>query len=446
MARSWLIKSLVLAGLGLLLSLVLLRIGWLVDERQARQAEAVRSVEESLAGAQLMLGPVLTRVCTEQWGAWAGEGRERQLQAQSRQFRLSAVPGDLQLKAQLDPEPRYRGLFKVNGYAGHLQLAAQWPALGKLEPHAEHAGGRLHCEVPRLMLAASDVRGLRSVSLSAAGQALAVRPGTGHPSYPQGLHADLPEVVMNGQALQVQMQLELAGTQRFALIPAAASTRLELQSGWPHPSFGGRFLPTRREVSDQGFTALWQVSELASTAGDWVEHGRPLRGLSSGDQLADADSLSFDMVDPINPYVMSDRAIKYGLMFILLTFTCVSLVELLSGRRVHPVQYLLVGLAQCLFFLLLLSLSEQLSFASSYALAALAAVGLLGVYGASMLGHWRRGLLFGSGLAALYGALFVLLRLEQAALIVGSLLLFATLATVMMLTRKLDWYALAELR
>jgi len=388
MARAWGWKMMILTGVSLILSLVLLRIGWLVDERQARQREAVLSVEESLAGGQVLLGPLLTRQCSEQWEEWQGEGRERRQVAVKREFMLSAVPGGLQVGGGLNLEPRYRGLFKVNGYAGRLQLDAQWPSLERLQPQAEHAGSQLLCGDLMVMLATSDVRGLRGVDLRLGEQRLQVQPGTLHPAYPQGLHAALPA---QAGALSLRVQLDLAGTQRFAFVPAAASTSLDLHSDWPHPSFGGRFLPVERSTGAQGFKAHWQVSELSSTAADWVQRGRPIVGLSNSDKAAEADTLMFEMVDPINPYVMSDRAIKYGLMFILLTFTSVSLVELLSGRRVHPVQYLLVGLAQSLFFLLLLSLSEHLAFEPSYAAAAGAAVALLGYYGAHMLGGWLRG-------------------------------------------------------
>jgi inner membrane protein len=139
---------------------------------------------------------------------------------------------------------------------------------------------------------------------------------------------------------------------------------------------------------------------------------------------------------------MSDRAIKYGLMFIALTFVTVGLTELLTGRRVHPVQYLLVGLALSLFFLLLLSLSEHLPFLVAYLIAAGAAAAVLTQYAAAMLGGWLRGLAFGGGIALLYGALYVLLSREQTALVIGAVLLFAVLAGVMTLTRKLDWYRL----
>lgn len=425
--RPWVWKLLILSGVGLLIALVLTRIGFLIDERQARQREAQASVAEAQAGEQTLIGPLLLRHCSESWIDRNGE-------AQRREFQLSATPQQLNVSGTLNQESRYRGLFKVNGYGGHLQLQAQWDANpSTLQPRAEQPNSRLECQPLSLMLAASDPRGLRSATLkTASGLNLPIRPGTTHSNYKQGLHAGLPNSFLE-QPMDLLLELDLVGTQHFALVPAAAATGLNLRSDWPHPSFGGRFLPSQRQVGDAGFQAQWQVSELASNAGADVLESKPLQQL---------DTLGFDMVDPVNPYVMSDRAIKYGLMFILLTFVSVGLVELLAGRRVHPVQYLLVGLAMSLFFLLLLSLSEHLSFGLSYLLAAAAAVGLLGFYGAAMLGHWRRGLGFGAMIATLYATLYGLLSMEQNSLVIGALLLFAILAAVMTLTRRIDWYAL----
>lgn len=441
-SRAIIWKLVILAAVTLILCIVLLRIGWLVNERQGRQLEAVQSVEQAQAGAQTLLGPLLQRQCVEEWEAATGQGAERRVAMEKREFMLVAAPAKLQVGGTLRQEARYRGLFKVNGYAGDLLLEAQWASVDSLQPRAEHAGSRLQCGEPELMLAVSDARGLRAAELSMGAQSLAVRPGTRHPKYERGLHAVLP--VPLTLPLSVQIKLDLQGTGRFALVPAAASTRLNLKSDWPHPSFGGRFLPSERAVDAGGFTAQWTVSELASTAAADVLARKPMPevGSSGPERTSEIDTLEVGLVDPVNPYVMSDRAIKYGLLFILLTFVCVGLVELLAGRRVHPVQYLLVGLALSVFFLLLLSLSEHLSFGLSYALAAGAAVALLGYYGVAMLGNWARGLGFGALVGGLYGALYTLLRLEQAALVIGALLLFALLAAVMTLTRKLDWYAL----
>lgn len=418
-----LLKLAILAVITLLLVVVLGEIRGLAHERQARQNEAEKNVEQSLAGPQTLLGPILLRQCTETWTP-SKDG------IQTRSFTHRLPPTQLELSGNIVPEPRHRGLFKINTYAGKLTLLARWDELSGLTPKADNAGGRIECGEVMAMLSAKDVRGLRRVDLTRDGHALTVRPGTLDPAFTSGLHAVL-QTPQPGERLDLKLVVDLAGTQSLAIVPAASDTTVKLESAWPHPSFGGRFLPTASDVGGDGFKARWQVTELASGAVADVIAGN-----------CNLDTLAVDLIDPVNPYVMSDRAIKYGLMFIALTFVTVGLTELLTGRRVHPVQYLLVGLALSLFFLLLLSLSEHLPFLAAYLIAAGAAAAVLTQYAAAMLGGWLRGTAFGGGIALLYGALYVLLSREQAALAIGAILLFSVLATVMTLTRKLDWYRL----
>lgn len=425
MNKPLILKLAILAVVTLLLSIVLARIGGLVDERQLRQREAEQSVQQSQAGPQTLLGPLLARSCKETWLATKDS-------VQSRNFPVLLPPAQLQVGGRVTPDPRHRGLFKINSYASQLSITARWDDFDRLHPPAENAGGRVECGDVAVMFATSDARGLHDVELRRDGRVLGVKPGTGHSAYPAGLHAALA-MPKPGETLELTLTVALAGTQRLAVVPAAGSTAVQLRSSWPHPSFGGRFLPVEREVGESGFSARWQVSELASTAAADVAAGK-----------TEPDTLAVDLIDPVNPYVMSDRAIKYGLMFIALTFVTVGLTELLTGRRVHPVQYLLVGLALSLFFLLLLSLSEHLPFALSYGIAAGAAAAVLTQYAAAMLGGWRRGGAFGGGIALLYGALYVLLSREQTALLIGAVLLFGVLAVVMILTRRLDWYRLGS--
>jgi len=444
MNRTFWIKAAALVAIGVLLSLALARIGFIVDERQMRQREAVASVEQAQAGAQTLLGPLLHRTCVEEWDVVVGDGKDRRTTAEKREFRLAATPQRLEADGALALEPRYRGLFKVNAYAGKLVLDAQWDTLAALQPERQHAGSRLQCSSALLMLALSDARGIRSAQLSLAGEPTPVRPGTAHPSHARGLHAVVPDARL-ASPLAARLTVELVGTGDLAFVPAATAAQVRLRSDWPHPSFGGRFLPATREVGDAGFTATWKVSALASNASAEVERGAALcpaqpRG---GDCL---DTLAVSFIDPVNPYVLSDRAIKYGLLFVVLTFVAVALVEVLASRRVHPVQYGLVGSALSVFFLLLLSLSEHLAFGWSYALAAAGCVALLGFYGAHMLGGAWAGVGFGVGIGALYGALYLLLQMEQTALVIGSLMLFGALALVMVLTRRVDWYAMVAPR
>jgi len=415
-----------------LLMFALGQINQLVGERQMRSQEARASVEQSLAGPQSLIGPVLTSACVETWDTSVGEGRDRKTVVEKREFRLAATPRQLSIDANATMEPRYRGLFKVNTYASRATLRAQWDPLVALRPQREHVGSRLACAAPVLMVGVSDARGIRRAQVSVGGDMLPVQAGTQHPGHPTGFHAVLPQALRDADApLAAEVTLELVGTAQLAVAPVAGDTRMQLAADWPHPSFGGRFLPITREVLADRFTATWQVSSLATTA--------PVDFLRGAGTI---ESFDVAFIDPVNPYSLSDRAIKYGLLFVGLTFVAVGMVEVLWRLRVHPIQYLLVGSALSIFFLLLLSLSEHLRFDVSYAIAAGACVSLLAFYARHLLRGWKPGLVFGAGVAALYAALYALLQLEQTALVIGAVLLFAVLAGVMVLTRRVDWYRL----
>jgi inner membrane protein len=448
-----------IALVGLLLMLVLARIEGLVDERSGRGQEAVRSVERSHAAAQSILGPLLERRCTEEWDVVTGTGKARVVETSRREFRLHQVPSRLVVDGRTQADPLWRGLFKVNAWAGHFTVAADFATLATMQPSLEHPEGRLKCAAPVLLIALSDVRGVRSATVSAEGWTQPGEPGTGGSAWLSGLHVTIPSARVDGdaaaRALSLHIALDLVGTSQLAWVPAADSTRWTLSSDWPSPSFGGQVAPVERTVRADGFTSTWNISALATTAPADVGRGlalcapaNPTPGTDdvAGESAAKSDKcldlMSVAFIDPVNPYVLSERALKYDLLFVALTFIAVGLIEVLSGRRVHPVQYALVGLALSLFFLLLLSLSEHLAFEQAYAAAAAACAALLGFYAMSMLGRKRAGLLFGLGIALLYGLLYVLLQMEQNALVIGSVMLFAALATVMTLTRRLDWYAL----
>jgi inner membrane protein len=446
----------------LLLGFVLMRIQWIVEERRERQEQARAGIEQSLAGAQTLLGPLLHRSCVETWDEEAGEGRDRQVQTRRREFLLTSAPAQLDAASDLRTEARYRGLFKVNGYTGTTNLQARWLNVSELQPpQAEHRTGRVSCGPARLMVSLSDVRGIRQARVQLDGETLAVQAGTLHPSHGRGFHVELPaaRLAQADAPLAVTVMLELVGTARLALVPAAGETSWALRADWPHPSFVGRFLPAARDVTDTGFSARWNLNALASpAAADVRGRGELCAAASSGDEVEPAstartatprdrpclDTLDVAFIDPVNPYVLTDRATKYALLFIVLTFAATALTELLAGRRVHPIQYALVGLALALFYLLLLSLSEHLGFGIAYGLASAACVLLLGFYAAHMMGRRSAGAAFGAGIGLLYGLLWVLLQREQTALVIGSVMLFALLAVVMVLTRRVDWYALVD--
>jgi inner membrane protein len=451
-----LIGKLLALGVVLLALLgALANVSGIVSEREGRLREAQRSVAASLAGPQALAGPVLQRACTESWDVVQGKGEDRKTVTERRDFLLVSTPRELSIDARAAMEPRRRGIYPVNGYALSATLSAQWADLAALQPVGEHPGSRLSCAPPALWVAVGDARGIRSAQVKAQGVELAVRPGTLSGQHPQGFHAPLqplwPQAEMPaGTPLQVQVKLDLAGTEDLAFAPLADATRLKLNSDWPHPSFNGRFLPAGSSVTATGFEANWEVSALATTAPREMRTGAALCAAgSTGDRPVGhkpgeicVETFGISFIDPVSIYVLSDRATKYGLLFIVLTFVGVAMVEAMRRLRVHPIQYLLVGCALTVFFLLLVSLSEHFPFAWSYLAASGACTLLLAFYGSYVLRGWGAGLLFGAAMASLYAVLYLLLQLEQRSLMFGSLLLFAVLAAVMVVTRRLDWYAL----
>jgi len=450
-------KVLALGAVMVLLLSALGAVNGVVDERRRRQAEAELGVASSLAGAQTLLGPALLRRCRETWTRVEGDGKDSRKLAEHRDFVQTLWPRRLVVTSRVTIEPRYRGLFKINGYLSQSTLAAEWGDSVAPEPNPQLADVRMTCDAPTVALAFSDARGVRSASMRAAGADLALLPGSGMATNPRGLHAVLSDASARGGPLRVEVALALAGTGSLAWTPVGDESSVQASSDWAHPSFGGQFLPVAREVSAQGFQARWQVSALATTAQQILRDGGTVCALRDEVEAqiqtpanaarACVDTFGVRFIDPVNGYVLSDRAVKYGLLFIALTFIVVALVEVMRRLRVHPVQYLMVGSALTVFFLLLISLSEHIGFGMAYLCAGAACTALLAFYGTQVLHGLRPGLAFGAGIAGLYATLYALLQLEQTALVLGSVLLFGVLAAVMVATRRLDWYELAaELR
>ncbi len=468
-------KAGALCAVTALLLLGLNSIDNLNSERQSRQFDAERSLVDSLADEQTVMGPLLRRHCHERWDRTEGDGASRKTVTERRDFVLTAWPKTLQVNATAGIEPRYRGVFKLNAYLTKSEVTAEWADLSRLQPKAEMPNGQLQCDAPQVVMAVSDARGIQSAAIRAGDTTLALLPGSGLQNAAAGFHAALSEValpvgspvaqptgsdavgsdaVQLTTPLRLTVTLNLGGTRSVAWVPVADATQVRLSSDWPHPSFAGRFLPAERDVTPNGFTAQWQVSALATTAQQMPAARALLCGVrdsyhgavaaTSAQAAGCIDSFGVSFIDPINSYVLSDRALKYALLFIGLTFVGVALVEVMRSLRVHPVQYLLVGSALSIFFLLLLSLAEHVAFGWAYFCASAACCGLLTFYGQYVLHSTRAGGAFGGAIALLYAALYALLQMEQTALVIGSLVLFVALTAVMVATRRIDWYALAE--
>jgi len=428
-----LLRFLIVGGLLLMLLIPLLLIRGTIKERERYRNEAVHEVGASRAREQQLLGPVLVIPWSEQYRNETKDADGQvKIEFLTRERYDLYMPQQLQIGGDLAPDERRLGLFKVPVYTWNARVGAEFHPL---PPVPGRNYGRAY-----LALGLSDVRGLvGSPALRVNGEVLAPQPGSKVlEDQSSGLHVVLPGEGERWYDTPISVELDfvLDGTRRLSIVPLGDDTGVTLTSSWPHPSFvNGNFLPNEREVGADGFKAKWAISSLAGAA------QRQLRdALGNHSTRYDIEVLGVNLVDPVDVYTLADRASKYGILFILLTFVGFVLFELIRRLRIHPLQYLLVGLALAIFFLLLLSLSEHIAFWQAYLIAAAACIGLQGVYLTGVLRNRAFGLTFSGLLGALYAVLYLLLQSEGYALLMGSILLFAILAAIMWMTRKLDWY------
>jgi len=434
-------KILMVLGLTLAILVPLTMIRGVIHEREGYRAEAVAKVARSHAGAQSFAGPVLVVPYTEQVEVVERDrhGVEKAVQ-RTEHRRWVFFPKALDIGGAVQPEVRRSGLYKVRVFAwqGHAQADFDARIPDDADPSAARNIGKAY-----LGYAVGDVRGLRKSRLRVDGRDVEVLQGLDGEGG-DGVHARLP-APRAGQRLVLRSRLDftLAGTESLAIAPLGDNNHVALDSPWPHPSFVGTLSPDVLDVGNHGFRARWDRPALAANT-----QAQFLRGLSrdvgeASSVLAGVDGIALELIDPVDIYTKADRATKYGLLFVALTFVGFFMFELIRQLRIHPVQYALVGLALAIFFLLLVSLSERVEFGWAYLVASVACIGLLGFYLSAVLRSTLRGLGFAAMLGTLYAALYGLLVSEDNALVLGAGLLFVILAAVMVLTRKVDWYQLS---
>ncbi|HBX55076.1 cell envelope integrity protein CreD [Pseudomonas sp. UBA2684] len=443
MSRTLAFKLGAIALLILLLLIPLAMIGGLVGERQYQRAEVLQDIARSSSYRQQLIGPILVLPYTKVWQEWKTHAKtgERYLQEQQARGRLYFLPERFVLNGSVATEVRARGIYKALLYRSDNQISGAFKLPARLGLGDEL--GLYRFERPFLSVGISDIRGISNdLQLRFNGTTLSFAPGSADERFGAGVHAPLPPLdSQGGQLLEFAFDLKLQGTEQLSITPVGRDSRVELRSDWPHPSFVGEYLPSSREVSSKGFKAQWQTSFFATNLEE------ALHDCAAKDSCEGLTGRNFgvNFVDPVDQYLKTERAIKYALLFIGLTFAVFFLFEVLKRLAVHPVQYALVGLSLALFYLLLLSLSEHLSFALAYGISASACVLLIGFYVSYVLRSAVRGGVFAGLLALLYGMLFGLLGAEDYALLMGSVLVFGVLAGVMVLTRKLDWYGVGRL-
>ncbi|MDR7099371.1 inner membrane protein [Lysobacter niabensis] len=453
-----LLKLIFVFGMTVAIMIPLMLIRGTISERQYYRTQAIANIARSSAGAQAFSGPVLVvpYVETVEVEEKNDKGEViRKVKRDGASGHWTFFPDRLDVQGRLIPNTRRLGLHEVRVYELQALAVAGFNVRIPADenPELPRRIGR-----PWLSYGIADVRGLAGTpQLRVDGREVALVEGFGSREG-GGVHVRLA-VPAAGAPLKVDTRLDikLAGTESLALVPLARSNVFKLESAWPHPRFGGDFLPRQPSVSSKGFTAQWEVSSLASSAQAQFLAGKTLpsmetsrsdaRGEGDGAPAFDTsgiDAVGVALVDPVNVYSQADRASKYGLLFVVLTFVGFFMFELIKQLPIHPVQYGLVGLSLAIFFLLLVSLSEHIPFPWAYLAASAACIGLLGFYLSAVLRSVGRGLGFAAMLAMLYAALYGLLVSEDNALVLGSGLLFVILAAIMVITRKVDWYELSR--
>ncbi len=423
-------KTIMICFLALILLIPLGMIQSKISERQYLQQQVQKDIAHSASGPQTLSGPflVVRYKLLEHRTVKDSAGNEK-LITDSSIHDTVVSPRSLKITGDADVETRSRGIYQARLFNLHSKVSGDFVVskgyglnkpLGDIVPLAAF-----------FVMKVSDSRGIRNAPiLTLNGSQYEFTPGSeGLPG--NGIHVSLPALTLaESHAFNFDMPLELQGMTTLAITPSGNTTEMALKSSWPHPSFGGSYLPLSRTVDEQGFSAQWLVTNLARNTA--VEAG----------QQAGVESFSVDFIDPVNVYLLSERAVKYGVLFVVLVFTAFFMFEVLRSLRIHPMQYMLVGLALAMFFMLIISLSEHMPFLTAYVASGVVCSALIGIYLAGVLKARKPALAFTGGIALLYAVLYGVLQSEDNALLMGTLVMFTALAAVMLLTRRMDWYRL----
>lgn len=447
MQRTLLFKLIAILALTLLICIPMALIERTIVERSHFRQEAVASIAADSVREQTIIGPVVVIPYNDQFDEQITENGVARSVTRTVLRQHLVFPNNLLVNGSIDTDRRYRGIHQVLVYSGLHKFSGDFVLPVKADLPRANAGSRITLGRPVVALGIEDVRGIRNIpKINWGGQVIEFEQGSALRSFASGVHATLGMAALEREEnIKFAFDLGLDGIERQHFAPVAKNNEITLKSSWAHPQFGGRFLPLARErvVTDDGFSATWRISAL-STSTQQQLLAMEDKATPRETTLGALDRFSVGFIEPVNVYSLAERATKYGLLFVALTFAAFFIFEVLKRLPIHPVQYLLVGLALVLFFLLLVGLSEHIAFIHAYLIASVACIVLIGFYLSFVLHNWKRGMGFGVALTTLYGALYGLLSSESNALVLGSILLFTVLAAVMVATRKVDWYQIGK--
>lgn len=423
----WKITTLI--GCIVLLSLPLMMVRELINERADYRSEVVDAIEQSTSGSQKLAGPLIAIPITE---TLTRMENQKEVNYQ-RSWVYYWLPESLAVTGKQTVESRRVGIYSGQVWHNALQIKASFDPLRL----AALRKTNIVLGQPRLVVSVGDARGIGAIHAPEVnGNVLSVEPGLGISGDGAGIHMPMPALAEDNKPLEIAFSLDLNGTGEFSLVPLGRNSELQLTSNWPHPGFLGSFLPTQREVSAAGYRAHWQSSWFANDMGSYFKDDMEI-------PWSRLPAFSADVMSLADQYQLSDRATKYAILLIGLTFMAFFVFESLTRRPLHPMQYLLVGLSLVLFYLVLLALSEHIGFTAAWLAASLSGAVMNGIYLQAVLRGWRNSLLFVAALLLLDGVMWFLLHSEDSALLLGTGVLALALSVLMFLTRRVDWYALS---
>ncbi|HBQ5817694.1 cell envelope integrity protein CreD [Klebsiella sp. GG_Kp153] len=423
----WKITTLI--GCIVLLSLPLMMVRELINERADYRSEVVDAIEQSTSGSQKLAGPLIAIPITE---TLTRMENQKEVSYQ-RSWVYYWLPESLAVTGKQTVESRRVGIYSCQVWHNALQIKASFDPLRL----AALRKTNIVLGQPRLVVSVGDARGIGAIHAPEVnGNVLSVEPGLGISGDGAGIHMPMPALAEDNKPLEIAFSLDLNGTGEFSLVPLGRNSELQLTSNWPHPGFLGSFLPTQREVSAAGYRAHWQSSWFANDMGSYFKDDMEI-------PWSRLPAFSADVMSLADQYQLTDRATKYAILLIGLTFMAFFVFESLTRRPLHPMQYLLVGLSLVLFYLVLLALSEHIGFTAAWLAASLSGAVMNGIYLQAVLRGWRNSLLFVAALLLLDGVMWFLLHSEDSALLLGTGVLALALSVLMFLTRRVDWYALS---
>jgi inner membrane protein len=440
-SRSMGVKLIVVCGLALLMMIPALFVYSMVDERTQRAREVTNEVSELVGGQQTFLGPTLVIPYRVPPQIVSGS---TVVSATPDHGVYVVFPAQAEATVKTHTEERHRSLFKVPVYQAELSLNATFDLTGV--PSAVPANAVLDWNHAEILVGVSDPRGaLADATLSVNSKTATLAPAENVEDIVVGEYpgqrnnkltffgVNAAETVQPNAQFKVSSTLRFSGAQRIAVLPYGKTTHLAMEGDWPNPSFDGGFLPVNRTISRQGFSAEWTVPFIA----------RGVRAEGRSNMIAglDAKALGVSFVELADPYQSVNRALKYAILFLGLLFLSYFVFEVTTGKRVHPAQYIMVGMAQIIFYLLLLSFAERIGFDWGFLISGAATVILLSANAGWIFSSRVQGFRALVCFSLLYALIYLLLRLEDNALLVGAIASFLAVAAVMYFTRKIDWYS-----